>query len=736
MIEETLKKEFCYLRDRIIEKRYRYLDLMQRKAVLSNENNYVVIACPGAGKTQVIINRIDYLCTFGPIYKTNYVPHSLQPGDLELMSEYLNNDSSGKNTIIINRIIHTINDLSINPNNMVVITFTKAAAVNMKKRYINMTGSKRTPFFGTFHGLFYKILIRHMGRINIIDSSKAYRIINEVLISFLDSVGEEKVKEVINNISLFKNSKQELEYFKPSIDKDIFIKCFRVYEEYKEENQLMDFDDIQLNAQKLFLENPQLLEAYRKLFKYLLVDEFQDCDGLQIELLQMLGENSSIFAVGDEDQCIYGFRGSRPDCMVNFDEYFKNGKKIFLQTNYRSNENIVDISKKIIVGNKNRNSKIIEANKKTKGIINFLNLSDEREEALNICKTIENLYEDSSYNLEDFAVLYRTNLENRSIVDLMLKKEIPFKILDKQYNFFEHFVCKDLIAYLKLSLDITGKESFGRVINKPFRYISKVHIEKVKKNINKESCFKILTEIEDLPIFQIKNLERLENDILKLNKMSLRDALNFITKDLGYYDYINEYSERLKMDSRELKDVIEEFKASASDYVSIIPFLAHIEDVEEKLKNKSKEDSGVILSTIHGVKGMEFKNVFIINCNEGVLPHINSIPKNVEEERRLFYVGVTRAIDNLTLYSTNMFKGKSAHMSRFIEESGIYKSIREENTEKLKSMFNIGDEIIHKTFGKGKIVSYEGSYINIRFDNSIERKFDAYVLKNSDLLVK
>lgn len=154
MIEETLKKEFCYVRDRIIEKRYRYLDLMQREAVLSNENNYVVIACPGAGKTQVIINRIDYLCTFGPIYKTDYVPCSLKSENLELMREYLNDDSSEKNSIIINRIIHSINDMRVNPNNMVVITFTKAAAVNMKKRYVNMTGSKSTPFFGTFHGLF------------------------------------------------------------------------------------------------------------------------------------------------------------------------------------------------------------------------------------------------------------------------------------------------------------------------------------------------------------------------------------------------------------------------------------------------------------------------------------------------------------------------------------------------------------------------------------------------------
>ncbi|NMM63147.1 ATP-dependent helicase [Clostridium sp. P21] len=666
------------------------LDIYQKKSVYTKDENVLIVAPPGSGKTAVIVNRTAYL----------------------------------------------INDLGVNPNNMVVITFTKAAAVNMKKRYINMTGSKHTPFFGTFHGLFYKILMRHVRKVNIIDSSKTYRIINEVLISFLDSVGDEKIREVINNISLFKNSKEELEYFKPSIDKDIFVQCFRVYEEYKEENQLMDFDDLQLNAKKLFLENPNLLASYRRLFKYLLVDEFQDCDSIQIELLQMLGQNNSIFAVGDEDQCIYGFRGSRPDCMVNFNEYFKDGKKIFLCTNYRSNENIVDISKKIVAGNKNRNNKVIESNKKTRGIINFFKLSDEKEQALNICKTIESLCEDQSYNLEDFAVLYRTNLENRSVVDVMLKREIPFKILDKQYNFFEHFICKDLIAYLKLSLDISDKESFARIINKPFRYISKVHIEKVKKDIKKESCFKLLVEEEDIAIFQIKNLERLEKDILKLNKMGLRDALNVITKDLGYYDYINEYSQRLKMDSSELIDVIEEFKISASDYNGIIPFLAHIEDVEERLKKKSKEESGVILSTIHGVKGMEFKNVFIINCNEGVIPHINSIPKNVEEERRLFYVGVTRAIDNLTLYSTNTFKGKAAHMSRFIEESGVYKSIREESTEKLKGKFNIGDEITHKTFGKGKIISYEGSYVNIKFNNFVERKFDAYVLSNSDLLIR
>lgn len=729
MIEETLKKEFCYLRDRIIERRYQHLDEMQRKAVFNNSNNCVIIACPGSGKTTVIINRLDYLCTFGPVYNTNYVPKSLKSEDLEHMRKYLNNYTAGKT------MDYLIRERKVNPDNIIVITFTRAAAMNMKSRYLKLTNGNKAPFFGTFHALFYKILSRDLGSINIIKGGDAFKLVNGILASYLDSVGEEKVKEVLNDISLFKNSEGIIEYYKPKIDKSIFIECLNAYENFKAENHLMDFDDLQINAKRLFLDKPMLLNSYKKLFKYVLIDEFQDCDKLQIELLQMLGENNSIFAVGDEDQCIYGFRGSRPDCMVDFDKYFKDGKKVFLRMNYRSSENIVQLSKRLIENNKTRNFKEIESNKKEKGNIKFFNLENEKNQSIKIAELIEELIKEGNQNYRSSAVLFRTNLESRSIIDAFLKKDIPFKLLDKNYNFFEHFICKDILAYLKLSVDTTDRESFTRIINKPFRYISKVNLEKVRRNIIKESCFETLKDLEDIPVFQMKSIDKLEKDIVRLNKMFLKDAINFIVNDLGYYNYIYEYSQKIKIDASELTDIIEEFKDSAEDFNSITSFLVHIEETKEKMNKKIPDENSVILSTIHGIKGMEFENVFIVNCDEGVVPHINSVPQNIEEERRLFYVAITRAIKNLNMFSTRTLKGKGKEISRFITEGGL--DFKEEVCNKeYVNPYKIGELVLHKAFGKGKIVSKDGRYMSIAFSNGIERRFDASVLEGSGLLVK
>ncbi|MTK13503.1 MAG: ATP-dependent helicase, partial [Clostridiaceae bacterium] len=371
-----------------------------------------------------------------------------------------------------------------------------------------------------------------------------------------------------------------------------------------------------------------------------------------------------------------------------------------------------------------------------KGKINFFNVEDEKSQSIKIGEIIEELVEKNGEEYRNNAILYRTNLESRSLIDTFLKKNIPFKLLDKEYDFFDNFICKDILAYLKLSIDITDKESFIRIINKPFRYISKVNIEKVRRNIIKESCFETLKNIEDIPLFQIKAMDKLENNILKLKRMFLRDAINFIVNDLGYFDYIYEYSQKMKNDFEELKDIIEGFKEAAEDFNSITSFLVHVDEIKEQVNKKSQNEDAVILSTIHGVKGMEFDNVFIVNCNEGVVPHINSIPGNIEEERRLFYVAATRGIENLNMFSTRVLKGKSKEISRFINESGIgYKEDSKE--EKVFSGdYKTGEYVVHKAFGKGKIVSIEGNCINITFKNGIKRKFDIVVLENSDLLVK
>ncbi|MBK5240115.1 MAG: ATP-dependent helicase [Clostridium sp.] len=639
---------------------------------------------------------------------------------------------SGKTVVIVNRIVYLINHKKINPKNIIVITFTRAAAINMKKRYVAINGNERVPFFGTFHGLFYKILKNYYGDITIINTLEVYKLIKNVLMSYLDEVSDEKVKEVINNISVFKTSGDDLESFSSSIDKGIFTAAYNIYEQYRKERNLYDFDDLQIGCRDLFIKDYTLLKGYKNLFKHVLVDEFQDCDSMQVEILKLINEGNSIFAVGDEDQCIYGFRGSNPECMVKFSERFDGGGKLPLSTNYRCPKNIVEISMSIIKNNSMRNEKYISAFKQQDGGITVLNNVNESYQAEEISCIIEERNGVQDKNYRDNAILYRTNVECRSLIDVFIKKRIPFLLLDKEYDFFEHFICKDIIAYLKLSIDKTDRDSFLRIINKPFRYISKLNLDKLRRNSVKDDCFEMVKDIDGTPVFQMKMLDKLKKDIHSLNKISLKSAVDNIVLSIGYHDNIKEYCTKFKIDLSEMEDVIDEFRQSIEGYNSIIAFLAHVEQVKEEIKKhkKSTEDDAVILSTIHGVKGMEFKNVFLINCNEENIPHVNSMDKNIEEERRLFYVGITRAIDNVWLCISKNIKGKVKETSRFIVECNI---IGEDGTN---FPFKEGDTVLHKSFGKGKVISITNNDLVLQFDGGIIRKFDAKVLYNNSLISK
>ncbi|MGH4051092.1 MAG: ATP-dependent helicase [Clostridium sp.] len=639
---------------------------------------------------------------------------------------------SGKTVVIVNRIVHLINDQNINPKNIIVITFTRAASINMKNRYIAINGKDKVPFFGTFHGLFYKILKNYYGQINIIDTLEVYKLIKNVLMSYLDEVGDDKVKEVINNISLFKISGDVMENFSPSIDKGIFTAAYNIYEQYRKEKNLFDFDDLQIGCKDLFIKNYTILEGYKKLFKHILVDEFQDCDPMQVAILKLLNEENSIFAVGDEDQCIYGFRGSNPECMVGFSNHFEGGGKLPLSTNYRCPKNIVEISMNIIKNNSMRNDKYITAFKQQDGIIAVLNNVNENAQADEVSNIIQKhkVNPDSSYR--DNAVLYRTNVESRSLIDVFIKKRIPFKLLDKEYDFFQHFICKDIIAYLRLSIDNSDKQSFLRIINKPFRYISKLNLEKLKRNREREDCFEMVKDIEGVPIFQMKMLDKLRKDILFLNKTSLASAIDNLVLSIGYHDYIREYCTKFKIDLAEMEDVIDEFRQSTEEYRSIIAFLSHVEEVKEEIgkHKKNLDDDAVILSTIHGVKGMEFKNVYLINCNEENIPHINSIDTNLEEERRLFYVGITRAIDNVWLCISKNVKGKAKETSRFIKECLIL------GVDGSDLPFKEGDTVVHKSFGTGVVISITSKDLELKFEGDVTRKFDTNILFNNSLIAK
>lgn len=664
------------------------LDSYQMKAVKASEKNILVVAAPGSGKTTVIINRIKYL----------------------------------------------VDDLKVRNGNIIVLTFTKSAALNMKSRYEKAFRKEMSPFFGTFHGLFYKILLREGYKIEIIQGYAANKIVEGVLKKYSDDVSEDRVKEAINNISLFKTSRVSLTEFKPSFSKDIFTECYEKYTMYKNEHGLWDFDDLAIKVLEIFTNNRRLREGYRNLFKYILVDEFQDCDQLQIDFLKLMNEESenSLFAVGDEDQCIYSFRGSKPEYMVTFNEIYAGGKKYYLSKNYRSSKNIIEASKKVISCNKARNKKEIIAHKETEGIIDCLSCQDENIQGEEITKRIRNLEESGKYSYRDNIVLYRTNMESMTVVDSFIKNKIPFTMLDKEYNFFNHFICRDLLAYLALANNPYDREAFIHIINKPFRYISKTSIAYVREYKNEKNTFDILIEKNDTPPFQQKKLDELKRDFNYINKTSLSSAVQFIISDLGYLDYLKAYAEKFGSSIEDLEDILEEFKTSASSFKTILEFFSHVDEVGKKLEEskRSKSEDRVLLSTIHGVKGMEFKNVFLINCNEDTMPHSQSKETNLEEERRLFYVAITRAIDNLYLFVPKMRKGKFKEVSRFITEGGFMTSVEAKAEHTLK----VGTRINHRAFGDGVVKEVNGNEVKIRFDDGRDRKFKGNLLMSKGLI--
>lgn len=657
------------------------LDSYQVKAINIKDKNTLVVAAPGSGKTTVIINRVNYL----------------------------------------------IEERKVKIGNIIVITFTRAAAENMKTRYKNNFNKNVAPFFGTFHGLFYKILLREGYEINIIDNGKGHGIVKSVLGKYFDDVNDDKIREVLNNISLFKTSLGDIENFKPSISMEIFKECYEHYEEYKTKEKLWDFDDLSIRVLYLFKNNKNILSKYKEIFKYVLVDEFQDCDELQIEFIKMINPQNELFAVGDEDQCIYSFRGSKPEYMINFSKSFKDGKKVYLSTNYRSKKNIVDISKKLIANNLGRNNKEIISYEGDKGVVKLFKPYNEFAQGEEIANIIKSFVGE---NYSNNAVLYRTNMEARSLVDTFTRRKIPFVLLDKGYNFFEHFICKDIINYLTLSIDQFNKEAFNSIINKPFRYVSKSNLSYVSSYREHRNVFDILINKNDIPPFQAKKLDELKKEIIYLNKISLGSAIQYIISSLGYIDYLREYANKFNQNFSDLEDVLEELKGAAEGFKTIVEFLAHVENVKEEIEKSKVVQDGVILSTIHGVKGMEFKNIFIIDCNEETIPHKSSMEDNLEEERRLFYVAITRAIKNLYVFSPKTIRGKFSDMSRFILESGL-----EEESSVVDYGIKTGDSVYHRQYGDGKVKSIEGDKITLDFKEEILRTFSLRVLMENNLII-
>lgn len=592
---------------------------------------------------------------------------------------------SGKTRIISQRIVSMVLDHDIPPTRILAISFTKASSLEMKKRTLAYGRDDRLNkvSFGTFHSSFFRILRRYAG-VSLEDlllDQDRFKLARSILKYLkISNYNDDDVLDLLNEISLVKNELVDYrDYDSQSFEQEIFQKAYRLYEDEKKRHGKIDFDDMLIQAYDLLNNDPAILSIVRQVFKYILIDEFQDINRVQFELIRLIaGQENNLFVVGDEDQSIYGFRGARPDFMLEFDQYFPSARHILLDTNYRSSKDIVDLSLGLIKKNKKRHPKDLKAFSEDPARISYIYPKDTDDEARLVADQIfDRVGSQKGADYGDFAVIYRTNRQARAFVDAFMDKRIPFILKDAPKTIYDHWVSLDIIAYLRIAMEIGSGGDWARVINKPFRYISKKSLAKAEASMDFLDC---LLNDEDIKDFQKKNLEDLYIDLNYVRGLSPQYGISYIRTTLDYDRYILDYCHERRIKSQQIVEILDELEAAAGPYRTILDFFKHIDQVREEVKKNADKtagsslatsaDKGVVLTTMHSSKGLEFDNVYIVGVNEGIVPYQlgDDSKLDIEEERRLLYVAITRAKRFLVISSPLKRFGKKIGQSQFLKE--------------------------------------------------------------------
>ena len=547
---------------------------------------------------------------------------------------------SGKTRVITYRIANMVVNKNIKPTSILAISFTKASSIEMKNRALSLSNDFRMNkvTYGTFHSVFFRIL-RYFENYNIesILDEKTKRIgLKNILkgLNIENADDDETIGQVINEISYVKNELMDKRDFKSEVlTNDEFIKVYNFYEEYKQQMNKIDFDDMLIKTYELLKNNKAALDRVRSVYRYILVDEFQDINKVQFEALKLIANPSNnIFVVGDEDQSIYGFRGSRPDFLLEFEEYFSNTKKVLLDINYRSKGEIINIANRLIEKNTNRYEKVIKCGQGNGAKVNYISPEDSEEEAVYIAKDIKNKIQEDYTEYTDFAVIYRTNIQSRALVDVFMDMRIPFVVKDSIVTIYDHWAAQDILAYLRIGVNPNSNKDWIRIINKPFRYISKDNLNLIK---DEPDFINSLINKCDLHPKQVKTINDLDIDISYVKGLNPKNAISYIRTTLDYDRYILDYCANRKIKTNGLIEILNELESSATNFKTIQEYLEHIERVKSEIvdNKNNKETDGVIFTTMHSAKGLEFKNVYIIGANEGTIPHEKSYEIDDEEKK-------------------------------------------------------------------------------------------------------
>ena len=650
---------------------------------------------------------------------------------------------SGKTSVLTSRIAYLIEN-GVWPSNILAITFTNKAAKEMRERVQNIVGQTKS-FIGTFHSFGVKVIRENPEAVGltpnftIIDADDALSVIKKILKE--KNLDSKKFSPyyIRNRISFLKNemlSMVEIERtMNTPIDK-IVVEVYKVYEETLSKSNVVDFDDLLLKPVKLFMDSNEILDRYQEHYPYILIDEYQDTNPVQYKLSKLLSSKyRNIFVVGDMNQSIYSFRQADYRNILNFEKDFKETKVIKLEQNYRSTQVILDAANSVIKNNKEKKDLRLWSDKKSDALINYMRAYDGAHEIKLVADEINTLmYDYKSYN--SFAILYRTNAQSRIIEQTLIETNIPYKIFGG-FSYLNRKEIKDLIAYLKFINNQNDEMSLRRIINTPKRGIGEIAVNRIEADsiVNNTSMFDALSTSKEI---EFRDMILDMKDYLENN--TLTDLIDYIVDKSGMRA---EYENDKTLESDIRLDNLMEFKSLTASFEkrtgteNLSDFLGEI-----SLMNDSGEEEGdkeaVTLMTLHSAKGLEFDVVFLVGMEEGIFPHTNSLMEEdgLDEERRLCYVGITRARD--ILYLTNakrrMLYGKEASNppSRFINEidKNLIKTnnlaVQEEKSaesfyKEVSEEFRLGDLINHETLGHGVIVKIDGNIIDVAFRSGVKK---------------
>lgn len=588
---------------------------------------------------------------------------------------------SGKTLIVTERTRYLIEESGVRPDQILVITFTRYAAREMKERFERLTAGKNYPVtFGTFHSIFYGILkcAYGIGANNLMSEKESSVLLQEVLdqtnIESTPEVEDEEelVRELLREVGMVKNGLCHLKDFHSKyLTQDEFAEVFRSYEHQKKELKKFDFDDMLVQCYALFRKKPEILQGWQKRFQYILIDEFQDINRVQYEVIRMLAApRYNLFVVGDDDQSIYGFRGAKPELMLYMKQEFPSLRTISLTVNYRSTEFITGAAARVILHNDTRFYKRVQSFRGRGQNVHVQEVLDEQEEAQYVTEEIQKKL-DQGIKPGEIAVLFRAAVQARMISEILSEHRIPFEMRDYVTNFYRHFIVKDMMAYLQLAAGKRDRSLFLTICNRPLRYLARNSME--NRQVNFEDLRKFYCDKD----WMLDIIDQFDVDVRMMKNMAPYAAIQYIRKKIGYDDFLKEYAEKHQISWKQLMDVMAELEERSKNFKSYDEWEIHIakytQELEEQRakarKIKGERENKVQLMTIHSAKGLEFEDVFVIHANEGEIPHQKAEKKDeIEEERRLFYVALTRAKNNLCISYITQKNGNSIKPSRFVEE--------------------------------------------------------------------